>query len=156
MKTLRKSLISISGSITLLLIISVSCTNPEETSPIEGTWKMILGEYISADQSMTNRYPGNIEELDQLVIYSGTHFMFNGRFKSESDSVYRFNYGGGTFAYDGENYSETLLYFHEWQDVESTLRFNFELKNDTIIKTGPLESVGEFNWTIKEVYVKVE
>ena len=136
-----------------LLLIPSGC-NQAKVSSITGTWKLIAFEGNSNDGSVNFKYPGNIEMFDQLFIYSDGYFVFSGRYKMASDSVFSNNYGGGSFTYDGDDYVETIMYFPNAGYIGKSLKYDLEIRGDTLIKIGPADAGEDFWGTLREVYIR--
>jgi hypothetical protein len=134
-----------------ILVLFTSCCQ-QEKSPLEGTWEMVSGTWTLPDSTVFE-YPGNIKEGSQLFMYSKDYYLFSGRFKM--DTIFHDNYGGGTYKYGENKYEETLLYFVDSSSIGQTLAFQIDIKNDTLIKTGPLgDDAKKFGNTLVEVYIR--
>jgi hypothetical protein len=104
-------------------------------SPLVGTWEMTSMKSVTSDGT-TYSLPGNVSG-SQLKTYSKGHFLFVGRFKAGEEALD--NYGGGTFALDGDDYQETLLYHVTHEAVGQTLHFKLVIEGDTMTLTGPVD-----------------
>jgi hypothetical protein len=141
--------------VVVLLFVTSGCMQ-EEKSPIVGTWKLVSWEGTSNDGSGTHKYPGDIEMFDEIFIYSEGYFLFSGRYKVAEDSVSHANYGGGSYTYDTDNYTETIMYFPSEDYIGRTLNYNIEINGDTLIKKGPVDAAENFWGTLTEVYVRMK
>ncbi len=130
--------------IFLAVVISFiigSCTQIKK-SPIEGAWKIISIETVKGD-TVTNMFPGNYTGSEQLV-FSKNHFLWVGNYKKDSTSLD--NFGGGTFTLTGNRLEESIFYSVSKKMVETKIKLQWELKNDTATQTWPLDE----NWQISK------
>ena len=138
--------------LSLIILVSFNSSCQQEKSPIEGTWEMVSGKWTLADSTIFE-YPGNIKDLGQLFMYSKNYFIFCGRFRP--DTVTMDNYGGGTYQFDENKYEETILYFPNPDNIGIKLAFELVIKNDTLIKTGPIGGdEKKFGTKLTEVYIR--
>ncbi len=138
--------------LSLFILVAFNSCNQQEKSPIEGTWEMVSGKWTRPDSTIFE-YPGNIKDLSQLFMYSKNYFIYCGRFMS--DTATRDNYGGGTYQFDENKYEETILYFSNPDNIGIKLAFELVIKNDTLIKTGPIGGdEKKFRTKLTEVYIR--
>ncbi len=106
------------------------------TPRLEGTWELtsMKGTAQGKEYVLGDNVKGS-----QLKTYSGGHFLFVGRFAWEGQE--RDNFGGGRYALDGEDYTETIIYHAAAGVVGKTLRFKMVVDGDTMTLSGPLSSV---------------
>lgn len=145
----------------LVVLMSMACsrdaktTKPtdSESSPIQGTWKLMSAlNIMNGDTSFTD-YSKNIEGIK---IINATHFSF---FQHDlgmgKDSMSVYTSGGGQYLLEGNRYTEYLEYCsaREWENHK--FDFTVEVENDTLIQTG-IERVPSLNVdrVIIETYVK--
>jgi hypothetical protein len=141
----------------ILLFITPGCLQEEKTpSPVIGVWELISWEASTNNDSLMYTYPGNVEVFDELFVYTEGYFMFSGRIKLGTDTVFQDNYGGGTYTYDGEHYVEHILYFPAASTIGESLEFDLKISGDTLIKTGPMDAGDKFWGKLREVYVRKE
>lgn len=79
----------------LSLIISLiigSCAQQEKKSPIEGTWKMVYGDWSS--YNIKDTYPAQVKG-GQIKLYTKSYFSYVGEFKL--DNTESMNTGCGTY-----------------------------------------------------------
>ena len=142
----------------MILFAGLSCqekhANTEEiNSPIEGAWKLIYGSTMLGDSLLSaDDYTKNKEE-SQIKIWTESHFLFSGRFKS--DTSFRINAGGGTYVLDGSNYEENLLYHTSPLYQGKILKLNIEIRNDTLFQTWYMEYEGN-KYLLEERYARLE
>ncbi|MEI6898456.1 MAG: hypothetical protein WCL00_01155 [Bacteroidota bacterium] len=138
------------------LIITIAfCSCCQKKSPeIEGAWHQILHQTITGDSSVTD-FPGK-SDVDATKIWSGNHFMFVARIKT--DTIVEDNYGVGTFKLEGNRYEETIsiLGYKPWEG--KTIKMTLEIRNDTLIQTYPVDDNGkmEKEWANIEKYVRIK
>ena len=131
---------------TIICILSTAfflfaCTQ-EKKNPIEGNWKLIFMQEFSGDTlkwDLNKNYTGS-----DMKMWSESHFIFVGKFKEETAEIN--SYGGGTYTLDGNQYHENILYHNIPSFVGKTLKFTLEIKNDTLIQTGPFND----QWQIEK------
>jgi hypothetical protein len=111
--------------------VSLYAQNPK--SPLEGTWEMTSAKWQEGDK--VHSFPGDMSG-SQVKTYSAGHFLFVGQFKT-GEKV-QDNYGGGTYALNGEDYAETLRYHVAPAAVGKTLRFKLVIQGNTMTLTGPI------------------
>lgn len=125
--------------IPMLLVLTLGC-NQTEQKPIEGSWQLIYGKYISED-TVTYELPGNLFG-DQIKMWSENHYIFTGQFKL--DTVTMDNYGWGTYSLEMGRYDENMQ-FRNGNSMEQTIKMQLEINNDTLIQTWPLDENGELD-----------
>jgi hypothetical protein len=146
MKTIK---LIISGLV--LALITVSCVKKEPTFPLEGTWKMIYGDWMSSDGST---FPAQIEG-SQIKTWTKFNFTFVGQFtKNEiADNAY----GAGDYSLDGNRYTEKMIYHYQKVYLDGgDLRLFIEFKKDTLIQRWPVDK----NWKLPkkhctEKYIRI-
>jgi hypothetical protein len=121
--------------IPLLLIITTICScNQERKHPIEGTWQLITGTLIEKGDTVVTDYTKNISFIK---IINDSHFAFlQHDLKKGKDSTAVFVSGGGKYTINDSLYTENLEYCsaREWEGND--FKFNYVIKNDTLIQKG--------------------
>lgn len=137
------------------LIISCKTESKQDSSSINGTWKLISGTLIEkGDTTFTDYTKGK----NAIKIINDTHFSFlNHDLNKGKDSTASFGAGGGKYTLVGNKYTEFLEYCNarEWEN--NKFEFTITVKNDTLIQTGieKIDSIGVNRLNI-EKYVKVK
>ncbi|MBN2481769.1 MAG: hypothetical protein JXB19_08520 [Bacteroidales bacterium] len=142
-------------SLTGLMIAFIigACATPEETSPLEGTWKLISHHYVS--DTLTMDFPGNYD-VDMIKMWSKEHFVFVGWYRN--DTMEMDNFGGGTYMLEGTGYQEEILYHTAKDWIGTTMQMVMEIGNDTLVQTYPVdenEQVDPGNYS-QETWVKID
>jgi hypothetical protein len=130
--------------VTLILILGFT-TSPK---PIEGAWNLVYAQTIDGGKQVW-RFPGNSTGSD-LKMWTGNHFTFVGRFKT--DTTYNDNYGGGTYTLEGTHYLETILYHTITSAVGTKIKMLIEIKGDSLIQTYPVDD----NWKVDKNKYNIE
>jgi len=141
---------------SLLAVFSIlsiaSCLHPKKTdkSQITGSWKLFYNEIIEGDLIQIK----DLSTIDFIKIINKTHFSF---INQPKDSLGQFYAGGGSYTFDGENYSETLNYIAYKAIRGHVFNFKIEIKGDTLIQYGK-EKVEAANMDrdIIEKYLRVK
>lgn len=137
------------------VIISCKTESKQDSSSINGTWKLISGTLIEkGDTTVTDYTKGK----NAIKIINDTHFSFlNHDLNKGKDSTTSFGAGGGKYTLVGDKYTEFLEYCNarEWEN--NKFEFTITVKNDTLIQTGieKIDSIGVNRLNI-EKYVKVK
>ena len=137
------------------VIISCKTESKQDSSSINGTWKLISGTLIEkGDTTVTDYTKGK----NAIKIINDTHFSFlNHDLNKGKDSTASFGAGGGKYTLVGDKYTEFLEYCNarEWEN--NKFEFTIIVKNDTLIQTGieKIDSIGVNRLNI-EKYVKVK
>lgn len=125
----------------IISLLIVSCTQGKK-SPIEGPWQMVSIKSIRGNTVMST-FPINYTGGEQLL-FSKNHFLWVGRYKS--NTTFMDNFGGGTFKLKGNRLTEEIKYSVYQPMVGSTIRLQWELKNDTATQTWPFDA----NWQLEK------
>jgi hypothetical protein len=139
--------------LSILLLIE-GCAH-EISKFSQGTWQLANRRNMWGD-TLAEEFPGDYTGSDLLII-SGKHYLSIGRFTSINSTIIN-NYAGATQELDGNHCEETLLYFHDQDQVGSKVRSILEMRNDTLVKTFPCDDKWEVirsDYTI-EKYVRVK
>lgn len=139
-----KTLISI-GCIVLFLF---SGCNQEESSPIEGVWKVVAWERFDGD-SVIWSMPGNLQG-EEILIFAREHYNWVGRYKL--DTAYIDNFGGGTYTLDGNKLEVNLIYYGNPDRAGTTIRLLWDYQNDTVVQTWPCDE----NWELEQGPVSIQ
>ena len=95
-----------------------------------GAWEMIYFRSISgADTTVLS---GNSKPL-AITLMTPSHFSYQWRNSSTS--------GAGTYIYDGKTIHEEFTYYKDSNFVGAILSFNMEVRNDSLIFSGPIKAV---------------
>jgi hypothetical protein len=132
-------------AIILSLIIAMiigSCTQKEVKSPYEGAWKVVSWVAMEKD-SLIWKFPGNYTG-SEITIIAKNHFLWAGRYKK--DTTFVNNWGGGTYALDGNRLEDTFLFCVDQSMVGTKRRLLLELKNDTATYSWPCDE----NWQVNK------
>jgi hypothetical protein len=138
----------------LIITLGFCSCSQKKNLNIEGAWKQILHQTITGDSIVTD-FPGK-SDVDATKIWSGDHFMFVTRIKT--DTLVEDNYGVGTFKLEGNKYEETIsiLGYKPWEG--KTIKMKLEIKNDTLTQTYPVDDKGQMekDWANIEKYVRIQ
>ena len=142
---------SIIMSIAIVTAISVGLQGcaPEKASPLEGTWELVDAKYTPADPTFS------LSSYRQIKILTNTHWVFLSQERSApklttgSDAELlaaskTFSAGGGTYALQGDAYTEHVEFFITPNFVGASLKFKIKWEGDEWIQTGtlPLKALG--------------
>jgi hypothetical protein len=128
-------------SLVIALIIG-SCTQ-EKKSPIEGTWKMVYAQ----SRSMEETFPAQVQ-AEQIKTWSKEHFTFVGHYKLPTDTIFRDNYGWGTYTLNGNKFEEHIMLHASKSNIGQTIRMLMDVRNDTLIQRWPADE----NWNLPEKF----
>jgi len=134
-----KTTILICGMI-LLIILGCSQKESNPSNPIEGAWQVVSWQNLAGDSLVWELGVDYIGT--EMKIWSKSHFAFSGRY--QQDTTFIDNYGGGTYKLDGTHSEENILYFSNQSGVGTTIKLLYDLKNDTLIQTWPVDE----NWQV--------
>jgi hypothetical protein len=138
----------------IMIALSVSAYCQKKSPDIEGAWKLIQTQSITA-LSPVIEFPGK-SVIDETKIWSGNNFMFVARVKT--DTVVDDMYGVGTYKLQGNRYDEYLriISYKPWEGT--TIKMTIEIKNDTLIQIYPVDDKGimDKNWASIEKYVRIK
>ena len=138
--------------ITLILCLTLLGCSSQRKNTLEGTWRLVAGTSKTADSTYDYAKMG----YDGMKMICDKHFMFVGRYVQNGDTTY--NYGGGTFTLEGNNYTEVIMYFPIKAMIGDTLSYEVQVNNDTWIQKGP-RKIGKYKditWELHEVYKRAE
>ncbi len=137
----------------VLVVMIASCSAPKKEVPVEtktpaqeleGVWKITYGKII---------YPDTVVEVTdshKLKILVGGRFAHGNQ---ETDST--LTAGGGTYAYDGQTYTENIEYFTIPSLVGQSVKFGVKLEGGKWSLSGTLR-VDDEDVKIEEVWERVE
>jgi hypothetical protein len=145
-----KGLLALAGLTVSLL---PGCAPPKSSS-VEGAWKLVHATTVQHDTLMgefPNTWTGN-----DMKMWSGGHFAFVGRVKS--DTSYTDYYGGGTYTLKGDHYEEGIQFHMVPSLVGTTVKMFLEIRNDTLIQTWPVRENGQIDRKnfYEERYVRID
>jgi len=132
----------------LIVLLTIGTYAQGKKSPIEGTWNLVSWKSITGG-IVVGEFPATFSGSD-LVIYSESHFLSIGRLKF--DTSFHDNYVGAKYTLTGNHSEETILYFPNQDQVGSKVKSLLELRNDSLIKTYPVND----NWEIDKSNYNVE
>ena len=141
----------------IFLFVSISITSCKQADkhPVEGTWQLITGTLIEKGDTVITDYTKNISFIK---IINGSHFAFlQHDLKKGKDSTAVFASGGGKYSINDSLYTEHLEYCsaREWEGND--FKFNYIIKNDTLIQKGIEKIVSQGVDRINiEKYVKIK
>ncbi len=117
--------------VTFTSLLITSCFHNEKAKgfPITGSWKLFYNEIKQGDSIQIK----DLSAIDFIKIINNTHFSF---INQPKDSLGKFYAGGGSYTFDGENYSETLNYIAYKAIRGHVFNFKIEIKGDTLIQYG--------------------
>ena len=136
----------------IIMLIILSCAMQESKFP-QGTWNLVSWKSISGGTvvgELSSTFSGS-----DMVIFSESYFLSVGRFKQ--DTTFMNNGVGAKYTINGNHCEETLLYFPNQDNVGSKVKSTLELRNDTLVKTYPVNDnweIDKSNYTV-EKYVRV-
>ena len=125
--------------IIITTIISLSCQknvnklnnkfsqNDTISSSHLGAWEMVYFQSIKGND--TTEIIAKDEPL-AITLMTPSHFSYKWRNSSNS--------GAGTYTYDGKIIREEFIYYKDTNFVGAVLSFNMDVRNDSIIFSGPL------------------
>lgn len=136
---LMKTVFIISG---LVLFILLGCKQVDVTTsnPVEGAWQVVSWQNFAGD-SLVMELGKNFVGTE-MKVWSKSHFAFAGRYKR--DTTFIDNCGGGSYKLNGTHAEENIMYFPNQSTVGTTIKLLYEIKNDTLIQTFPVDE----NWQI--------
>ena len=95
-----------------------------------GAWEMVYFQSINGND--TTEIIAKDEPL-AITLMTQSHFSYKWRNSSNS--------GAGTYTYDGKIIREEFEYVRDSNFVGAILYFNMDVRNDSIIFSGPIEAV---------------
>ena len=95
-----------------------------------GAWEMIYFQSISGTDTIV--LTANPDPL-AITLMTPTHFSYQWRNSSNS--------GAGTYTYDGKTIHEEFKYVPDSSFVGAIISFNMEIRNDSLIFSGPIKAV---------------
>ena len=129
-------------TVILVVLIILSCQNLSEKEKENylnesansfshlGTWEMIYFQSIRGTD--TTELISKDTPL-AIGLLTPTHFSYQWRNSANS--------GAGSYTYDGKVIRQTFEYVKDSRFVGAVLSFNMEVRNDSIIFSGPIEAV---------------
>ena len=95
-----------------------------------GAWEMVYFQSINGND--TTEIIAKDEAL-AITLMTPSHFSYKWRNSSNS--------GAGTYTYDGKIIREEFTYYADSSFVGAVLTFNMDVRNDSVIFSGPLTAV---------------
>lgn len=142
---------------SLIILVTAACNQKaaEQTitaapnQQIIGTWQLVYNEIREGDSVQVR----DLSNAEFVKIINNTHFAF---FNQNNENIENSYSGGGSYVFDGKNYTETLSYIRSAAFKDKEFSFTLEFQGDTLIQHG-LEEVEEANVKryIVEKYVKL-
>ena len=122
----------------------------QESSQIEGTWKMTYAEIRENDSVQVK----DLSSTDFVKILNKSHFAF---FNQERETNENFTAGAGTYTFDGSTYVENLNFINYMDYRGHSFSFEVQIQGDTLIQQGheKIEDSGLDRY-ILEKYVRVK
>lgn len=115
-----------------ILALLVSGCKEEKRLAIEGSWRMVYGDWMASDSTT---YPAQITG-SQIKTWTKEYFTFVGEFKRGERDV-EAAYGGGTYTLIGKHYTENAVYQYTKAYLNNEVRILLEIKGDTLIQRWP-------------------
>jgi hypothetical protein len=145
-----------------ILIITLSCNSPVQTSettsakkPIEGTWKLLTGTLIEKGDTVVTDYT---KGKSFIKIINDDHFAFLTHDLNKGKSAdSMFVAGGGGYSFHDSSYTEHLQYCNDRQWEGNDFSFTVTISSDTLIQKGieKIDSIGVNRLNI-EKYVRIK
>lgn len=148
-------------AIFITILIAASCReeikpkekiklSQEDSSPIEGTWKMTYAEIRENDSIEVK----DLSSTDFIKIINRSHFAF---FNQERGTNENYTAGAGTYTFDGSKYVENLDFINFADYRGHTFSFEVEIKGDSLIQQGieKIEASGIDRY-ILEKYIRIK
>lgn len=126
-----------------VLALLFGACKEERRLAIEGSWRMVYGEWMASDSST---YPAEIIG-SQIKTWTKEYFTFVGEFK-RGDQPIEAAYGGGTYSLIGKRYTENAVYQYTKAYLDHEIRILLEIKGDTLIQRWPATT----DWKLPERY----
>lgn len=95
-----------------------------------GAWEMVFFQSIKGNDTI--KIIAKDEPL-AITLMTPSHFSYKWRNSANS--------GAGTYTYDGKIIREEFKYYKDSSFVGAVLTFNMDVRNDSIIFSGPLTAV---------------
>lgn len=132
----------------IFLISTCSC-KAQKRSTIEGTWDLLSAKGYHHDGT---KYFLKKDKSNHFIkmIYDN-HVLFAGQFVSAGDTT--ISYGGGTYIFKNNIYTENTVYQAAKELIGDTLSFEVTLNKDTLIQKGPINK--GIKWYLEETYIRL-
>ena len=132
------------------LLIGLQGCASQAVSPLEGAWELVEAKYTPPDPTFT------FADWRQIKILTKTHWVFLSQKRaapkltsSTNDTellaaAKAFVAGGGTYALDGDTYTEHIEFFNTPNYVNMSLPWKIKWEGDEWIQTGtfPMKALG--------------
>lgn len=126
----------------LFIALTIGGCIQEKKSPIEGVWQVVGWQGMVGDSVISKL--GVNSTGSEMIIFSKNNFLWVGRYKA--DTIFWNNYGGGEYKIEGNRLEEKIKYSEAQSWVGTTIRLQWELKNDTAFQTWPFDE----NWQLNK------
>ena len=141
-----------------IIILFIGCSkktqssesvNNSTKSKIEGSWKLVYAD-IKENDSLQIK---DLSNTDFIKIINADHFAFFNQKRGSSDE---FMAGGGTYTFNGSDYTETLNFINAPSYRGHEFPFKVEIKGDSLIQQGheKIEAAG-LDRFILEKYIRI-
>ena len=123
---------------------------PKIIHTIEGSWKLVYAHILEKDSLQVK----DLSKTDFIKIINATHFAF---FNQEEGTSDNFMAGGGSYTFNGSDYTETLDFINAPDYRGHVFPFKAEVKGDSLIQQGheKLEAAGLDRY-ILEKYIRIK
>lgn len=134
------------------IVFTITQCSTKNESYIEGTWELVTGKIEFADQEPDIFAKG--PDFRMIKVYNKTHFS---TMRQDLEKDYTF-FNGGTYTLQDNKYTEQLEFFPDNHMLDTSLSYEIELKNDTLVIAGPIRVNEKYDpsWTLHEVYSRVK
>ena len=143
--------------LVLCMIISsiiLSCSQQEVKSPIEGTWQMISGTYITPDTVIN--YPESTNGK-HIKMVGKTYFSTIWQDTTiDKSNMWYGGFNGGTYTFANGVYTETETHFSLLSNIGSKPSFNIEFNSDTAVFTAILTPDTPSGYSNVEKWKRIE
>ena len=128
-----------------LFVLLLSCAQMD-TNPIQGTWQLVEGRYVTADTTIIY---GVSPTASRIKVIGKTHFATVWQDTASSDPIAT-GFNGGTYTFSNGIYIEKLDYFSykDWIGGEAIFKVKIEGDKLTFIpatKEGNEQETGFFD-----------
>ncbi|HAH25921.1 MAG TPA: hypothetical protein DCL77_19545 [Prolixibacteraceae bacterium] len=142
----------------LLLLLLMSCffilQSQSQDFSIVGTWKQASFRVVR--NGLTVSQVSHIGNGEQLKSWSKESFLFVG--KAIDNNNVSYSYGNGNYSLKGNHYIENIKVHVSPSYEGKSLKFNMELKGDTLIQIFPVKDDWSYDkencWIEKFIRVK--
>jgi hypothetical protein len=139
-------------ALTILICVSLISCAGERRNIIEGNWRLVSRTQWTAD---TTFHASPSDFLGMKMIWQNRVAYF-ARYSAGGDTTY--GYGGGAFAIEGNNYTESFEYHVDKSLIGQAIPWEVEVREDTLIQKGP-RKIGRYKdsqWQLYEVWARMK